>query len=195
VRKDVVNTGGLCPGGRLPKGVLEREPAIKLIMAQRSDLIGYVWSIVRDEHLAEDVFQDVLIVALAKLDTIADAAHLRRWLRVALRLESLKALRRQGKSATLMEPTLMDALDATWQAELEAEDEEMKRKLSYCVDRLPPKARLLIQKRYEEGITGKALALELGRSLNAVYVGLSRAHRALAECMQRPQPVGGEVPS
>lgn len=164
-------------------------------MAQRSDLLGYVWSIVRDEHLAEDVFQDVLIIALSKLETIKDAGHLERWLRVALRLESLKALRRRGNSATLMEPTLMDALDATWEAELSAEGEELKHKLSYCVERLPPKARLLVEKRYEEGISGQALALELGRSLNAVYVGLSRAHRALAECMQRPLPVGGEAAS
>lgn len=165
--------------------ILEENVAVKLILRQRSDLLGYVWSIVRDEHLAEDVFQDVFLAVLGKLDGIADEEHLQRWLRVALRLESLKALRRGRSAPALMEPGLLDALDEAWEAEFAIEKAETMQSLSLCLEKLTPQARRLVETRYVDGLTGRSLAESLGRSVNAVYVGLSRAHKTLGECMRK----------
>lgn len=172
---------------------MQEKAAIKLILSRRTDLLGYVWSIVRDEHLAEDVFQDVVLIVLGKLDEINDEDHLIRWLRVALRLESLKALRRRRSQPASMEPGLLEALEEAWDAELLSEHSEVKQLLSRCLDRLTPKARLLVEARYVQGLTGQPLAERLGRSVNAVYVGLSRAHRSLAECMRQSLGAEGEA--
>ncbi len=51
---------------------LEQATVVRILMAERSKLLAYIWSIVRDEHAVEDVFQEVSILAVEKCGQITD---------------------------------------------------------------------------------------------------------------------------
>ena len=72
---------------------IDQPTAVKGLMKDRARLIAYIYAIVRDWHLAEDLFQDVSALAIEKHDRIVDSDHLLLWARKAARNKSLEALR------------------------------------------------------------------------------------------------------
>jgi RNA polymerase sigma-70 factor (ECF subfamily) len=57
--------------------------------------------------------------------------------------------------------------------------------LSQCIEKLHPRDRDLIDRRYRVGATPKMLADQIGRSLTTIYKSLRRIHSGLFECVQR----------
>lgn len=166
---------------------MERDEIVKQLFNQRSELIGYAWGIVRDDHLADDLFQEVCLIALRKSDQIADSQHLRGWLRQSLRFEALKAMRKHRNDPVVLDEQVLIAMDSEWDAQMVAAQRERNEHLAECMKKLTPNAQRLVRLRYHEGISGRELAERLGRSVNAVYVGLTRVHRALEICIRRKE--------
>ena len=59
------------------------------------------------------------------------------------------------------------------------------RRCGYCLEQLSPCAQNLVKLRYAEGVSGERLAEVVDRSLNTVYVALSRIHRSLGDCIKQ----------
>jgi RNA polymerase sigma-70 factor (ECF subfamily) len=146
--------------------------------------LAYAGAIVRDDHLAEDIFQEVAVIAMRKREEIRDAAHFLGWMRQTARHRALKALRAMHRSPT-MEESLLDLMDEQWAEHDATPSGELMEALRRCLEELSPYARSLVRLRYVEGLSGGRLAEAVGRELNTVYVALSRTHRALADCIRR----------
>src|SRR3954469_21648538 len=82
---------------RFPSMSDDHNEFVRTLLAERGTLLGFIHSLVRDRHLAEDVFQSVMVAAISKRDEIHDRNHLLRWLRTAARFEAMSQLR--GKNA------------------------------------------------------------------------------------------------
>jgi RNA polymerase sigma-70 factor (ECF subfamily) len=155
-----------------------------LLLRERVKLLAYIRSIVRDDHLAEDVFQDVAVLAVRKCDEIRDGGHFLAWMRLTSRHRALKTLR-QRQHQRLLDEALLDRLDEQWAEYDRASSADLVEALRVCLERLSPYARNLIELRYAEGLSGQRLAEVVDRSLNTVYVTLSRIHRSLGECIRQ----------
>lgn len=164
---------------------IEQEALLRHILAERVVLVGYIRSIVRDRHLAEDVYQDVSILAVKKIAEIPSLDVLPGWLRRAARFEALNAIRKQSREHVVFDDGVLDLLDVQWSAQPTAASSDMLDALDACMDELTDNARRILQLRYREELTGQALADALGKPKNTVYVAMSRAHTALAECVSR----------
>lgn len=158
---------------------------VRTLLRNRAALVAYAVSIVCDDHLAEDIFQDVSVLAYQKLNDINDEKHLMAWLRLVIRQRGIKALQKRSRQPLKFDNSLLDLIDKHWQEYDDRENDENLTAIRYCIDRLAPQARKLVKLRYVEGLSGKKLAESLGRQLNTVYVTLSRIHRVLAECVNR----------
>jgi RNA polymerase sigma-70 factor (ECF subfamily) len=148
----------------------------------RGMLLGYILSIVRDFHLAEDIFQDASIVILRKGLLLKDDNDFPPWARKVVRLEALNARRKREKGPETLEPGVLDLLDQDWSKNEGPEPTMLA--LRECIEKLPPKARRLIELRYIEGIPGNALAERLNQPPNTVYVALSRIYQNLSVCVK-----------
>ena len=73
----------------------ESPETIRLLMAERERLFSYIWAIVGNIHLAEDVFQEVSLLVLQKRPEASDELQFRVWLRRTARYKAIEALRRQ----------------------------------------------------------------------------------------------------
>ncbi len=161
----------------------DQDVLVRLLLAQRAMLLGYISSLVRDDHLAEDLFQDVSLVILKKGGELAEPSGFAPWARKIARLEVLNALRKREKAPRPLDAAVLDLVDGEWDAG-DRKASLAVDALKSCLERLSSKARRLVELRYGEGVGGKDLAGRLAQPLNTVYVALARVHRALSECVK-----------
>ncbi|MBI1367425.1 MAG: sigma-70 family RNA polymerase sigma factor [Planctomycetes bacterium] len=174
---------------------LDHAQLVQALIADRARLLAYILSIVRDEHAAEDVYQEVCTLALEKRDEINDADHLAAWVRLTARHRALKAVEKGARRPMVLDAKMLDLLEQHWQSLEAVESSEMVDALRTCMRELTPHAQQLVRMRYAEGIRSSVIAQQLNRQLNAVYVAMTRIHRQLAECIRHRMGIaerGGE---
>jgi RNA polymerase sigma-70 factor (ECF subfamily) len=165
---------------------LTKETVIRRVLSDRASLLGYVRSLGLDEHLAEDVFQNVCLVVIEKFEQAKNWNHFGAWVRTIARFEAMNAARRQRKTGQLFDERIIDILDQHWnQYEQESERLDRAAIVQRCIERLTPYARKLLRLRYQEGMRGADLAAAVQRKVQSVYVALSRAHKAVGACVAR----------
>jgi RNA polymerase sigma-70 factor (ECF subfamily) len=172
---------------------LDQEAATRGILAQEPLLLGFLRAIVGSRQVAEDCFQDLVVLVLRKHAEIPNAEALPGWARRAARFLALKALEKRARERPTMDEELIALIDTAWddEAGVRAAPDPYLAALGACRARLPPHARELIALRYEQGIAGEEIAARLGRPLNTVYVTISRLHRTLEACI-RARLKGGD---
>lgn len=163
---------------------LDRDQTLRLLLRERSLVLGYLRSLVRDPHLAEDLFQEISVRALDKCGEIADEVHFQGWIRRAGRLEALNLLRKRERGPLPLDDAILDQLESHWDNAAATPAEERLAALRGCVGRLTPRAQSLVRLRYGEGLPGTRVAELVDMTLNTLYVALSRIHRTLAECVR-----------
>ena len=163
---------------------ISREELIRTLIGQKTNIMAYVFFLVGNNEIAEDIFQNISILAYQKCDSINDEDHLMAWLRVAARNESLQTIRTQSRSRVRFDSNMIDQLEPYWE-QFDHQDSKLQDRLLSCLKKLSPKAREMVKLRYYECVSGDIIARKLKISTNAVYVGLSRVHRNLAKCIQR----------
>ena len=164
---------------------IEEEDLVREIVQRRSMILAYARSIVVSSELAEDVFQDVVVIALKKRGQLESLNGIGAWLRKIARFESMNALRKLHKQPVLFDDHVLDLVDASWKQMDENKSRDYSAAVCHCLALLSPKMQHVIELRYKQGFSGKELADELGRPLNTVYVTLSRIHTNLRECINR----------
>jgi RNA polymerase sigma-70 factor (ECF subfamily) len=164
---------------------LQQDVVVQLLLKHRGKLVGSIRAMVADEHLAEDIFQEVSIAAVSKCDEIADVDHFGPWVRCAARLQALMALRNRNRLPRALSAEVLDALEQHWHRYDRQPDADLSDALRNCLDRLSPYAKQLVETRYTDGKRGNDLAAALRRSLNTVYVALTRVHHTLRDCLQQ----------
>ena len=164
---------------------MEKDAVIRTLLRSRGQVLAYVWAMVRDTHLAEDVFQEVSIIAMSKAGEIQDEAHLLKWARQTARYEALNALRRSKSDKLVFEDTLLDLLDEQWGGAAGRVDGDVDVALERCLEQLSPHAREVVRLRYRDELKGQSLAEKLGRKLSTTYAILTNIHQFLAECIDR----------
>jgi RNA polymerase sigma-70 factor, ECF subfamily len=164
---------------------LSQQAVVSRLVADRSKLLAYTWSIVRDSHAAEDVFQEVVLAAMSHADEVKDADHLMMWARRAARLRGIDWLRRQKRQPLVLDAGVLDLLEADW-GRMDAQKPQLwLDALRACVAKLTDYARQLLTLRYVEGLSGIEIGRQLGRPPKTIYVALGRTYRQLEDCIQR----------
>jgi len=163
---------------------ISEDTIVRTLMSQRAALLAYIWAIVRDGELVEDVFQEVSLLAVREREKLRDEAALATWLRRTARFKALSALRDRGRSAVLLSDDVLDQLDGQWEQQHQASTaEEYQAALRHCLKQLTPNARQIVSLRYMQGLKGTEVAEKLGRKTTSVYQALSRIHNTLRACL------------
>jgi len=162
---------------------LSQDELIRTLLTQRARISAGVWLVVRDVHLAEDVFQEVMVKALAAEVAFTNESHLLSWCRVTARNVALNLMRKRGREVTTLSGDIMEMLEEELQGEGGAVAARVEA-LQACVEALPADSRALVDARYFEGRSCAEVAAAFKMGLDATYQRLSRLHRALRECVE-----------
>lgn len=163
---------------------MDRDNVIRTLVSDRAKLLAYVWSIVRDDHAAEDLYQDVVVAAMSQIETFNDVLHILKWSRATLRNKALEHLRKQRSSASPLSADVLDVLEDHWAEQDTIAASDTADALRQCLSSLTSNARTLVEMRYGQGMRGTDIANSTGKSSHTVYVALSRAYKALGDCIR-----------
>jgi RNA polymerase sigma-70 factor, ECF subfamily len=165
--------------------LMDRDSVVRLLVSERVKLLAWIRAMVRDEHLAEDILQDVSIVAVSKCEEIRDALAFPAWTRQVARYKALHALRARRHAPAVLDERTLALLEPYWLPYDSPTSCDLKDLLRECLEQLSPYARELIRLRHQEGKSGVSSAEALGRPLNTVYVALSRVYNRLGDCIRK----------
>ena len=91
---------------------MTEELLVKTLLDARPRVVAGAFAVVRDGHLAEDVFQEVLLRALRMRESFSDAGGVLAWARVSARNLGIDHVRRSGRMGEMLSELALDALDA-----------------------------------------------------------------------------------
>ena len=161
----------------------DRDQIVRTLVTDRAKLLAYGWAIVRNDHVAEDLYQDVLIAAMDTDTVFTNAPHLLKWSRVTMRNKALGHLRKERGRPAVLAGDVLDLIESHWESTDSVSAHEMTDALRTCLATLTPNARRLIEMRYRDGLTGVQVAKRTDRSAHTVYVALGRAYKQLGDCI------------
>lgn len=145
-----------------------------------------VWRFLRllgcPEHEAEDVCQEVFLLAMQK-----DLAGLNaRQLGAFLRRSAAYIFSRQRRRERRRREILAGLTEQLWQDyAIDDQGEAMLQALRDCIEELPPRSREAIALRYGEGRGRAEVARRLGIGAHGAKSMLQRLRQSLRNCMER----------
>ena len=151
-------------------------------------LMAYIRTFTRDAQIAEDLFQETMLIAWRKFDEFDSHQSLSAWLRGIAKNLIRNAWRKQSNDLLVFdESTECVAQNTTEAVEMQGSDTWLERlsALSDCISRLPARSRELVTARYADKQTADELALTVGIRADAVRKRLQRIREQLADCIER----------
>ncbi len=170
---------------------IDQETLLRLLTSEQDKLRAYTWQIARDDHVVEEVLQDMAVVALQKCAQIENGQHFPAWARRTCRNLAMAAIRKKSHRPFLLSNAVLDLLESRWETLDGTGASDLIAALRKCVDRLTPHARQVLANRYAEGLPCGEVAQRMGVKVDTVYMSLMRIHRQLEECINREREEGG----
>ena len=164
---------------------MDRTEILKVLMPERTTQIALAWSILRQSHLSEDAYQDMLARVFENDGIFEGPQHLRDWSWKVLRNRCYKLIRERKYQVALLDDSILDLVDAELESRRTADMPQRADALHDCLGELSEKSRQTIRLRYFEGLRGNRVAEKLGRKPDAVYKALQRIYVTLAQCIQK----------
>jgi RNA polymerase sigma-70 factor (ECF subfamily) len=167
-----------------------RQPGlVQQLVENRDVILGFILALAQDYYLAEEVFQNVSLAIVDQANKGADVAEFMPWARAIARRMLAEHYRKMGKLRAAERPlgAVAEVIDQAFEENrISGEANAVRQKhLRECFDRLTSRSKELVKGYYHNGRSIRDMAALLGWSEGSVKVGLARARKALAECVER----------
>ena len=152
------------------------------LLAQRMPLTAFFASVLRDFHLAEDVFQEICVKAVGRAEPFESAAHLMNWARLSGKNRAIDILRTRNGRYVGLSDQMLSLLADEWPEK--SSTDSMEEALGRCIEGVTANNRELLRLRYFERRNCAEVATIMGRKIETVYQALARLHKTLGECVR-----------
>ena len=155
-----------------------------LFTGNQSHIYSYILMLVRQINIADDVFQDVALAMWEHFDKYEIGTDFTAW---GMRIARNKVIDyfRKNKANRIWYSDETLRLISDNRAKKNKNNDTRIKALEKCISKLSANDKHLIQLKYSQKITTKALSERIGRSVNGLYKSLSRIHSSLYQCIQR----------
>jgi RNA polymerase sigma-70 factor (ECF subfamily) len=154
-----------------------------LVRTHHAELYRYAYRLTGSVQDAEDLTQQVFLIAQARGDQLRDASHAGSWLFTILRNTFLKTTRRKTPL-----PAGSLAIDLEGVPDKVTSDDIDREQLQAALDELPDEFRIVVLMFYFEGCSYREIAKRLDIADGTVMSRLSRAKSHLRRRLFRPEP-------
>jgi RNA polymerase sigma-70 factor, ECF subfamily len=162
----------------------------QLFVQHQQAVLGYVLSIEPNFADAQDIVQEVFLAVTRKAQTWSTGTDFFAWVCTVARYETLRLQRTRARRTAHLDEDVIELLHAAepldefqWQQRVDA--------LRRCLDRLAPRAKELVWRRYHGTQMPETIAAAIGWTVSSVRVALTRARSMLRECMKKQLSIGG----
>src|SRR3954469_7934827 len=169
-----------------------RKRLMVLMTRHQRQIFSYIYVLVPNRSDAEDLLQETSLVICEKFhefrpgtDFVAWACQIAYW-RVRYSRQKF------ARSKVVFDQEIVDVLAKT-AGEMADELDERHEALGQCLQRLHPRDRELLLRRYEPGGNVEEAAKRSGRSLQTAYKALARLRKLLMDCVTTRLSKGAEA--
>ncbi len=156
----------------------------QLFMSSQKNLYAYILASVHNFNDAEDIMQETAAVMWQNFDKFDPDTNFLAWAISIARNMVRNYFSSRKKSRLQFDDSLMESIEQSAIRNLERNSMRIEA-LKRCCEKLSESSRLLIQLRYEQGMTVKSIASRFGRPIAGMYKALARLQDALLECTER----------
>jgi RNA polymerase sigma factor (sigma-70 family) len=173
--------------------MIDEQLLIRTLLTEQVKVLGYLQSMLRKPEVAEDIFQDLCVLAMEQKGKIQSEAHMKNWMRTTARFLALNVLRKKKEEHLAIDIAALDAMEACWSQLDQWDGSQYSDSVRHCVKELSQTNQRLLAKRFVEGYDYTQLASEYQRSVASLYVTFSRIYATLGRCISARMPVAAEV--
>jgi RNA polymerase sigma-70 factor (ECF subfamily) len=167
---------------------------LRLFLQNERRLYAYILVLLPNRADADDLLQEVSLALWDSFDAIGPPADFLAWARRIAYFKVLNffkhARRRQNHLSQVFLARVAET--AAQQAEVLQLDDR-REALAGCVEKLPPRDRDLLARRFADGATTQSTSEAVGRSVDSVYKALAKIRQVLFECVQKTLEREGHV--
>lgn len=164
----------------------EDRPALffQLFMSNQKNLYAFILSLVHNYSDADDILQDTATVMWHKFDEFDRNTSFVAW-GIAISRNLIKKYYSQRQRTRIQfDSALSDKISDRIEQSFGQVDLR-QRALKICSQKLNLAGRSLIEMRYSHGMTVKAIANKLNRSVHGMYKAMARLQDSLQECIKK----------
>ena len=161
---------------------LSDEFILELTQAQQR-LFGYIFRRVANRDQAMEVLQQTNLVLCRKADDFELGTNFAAWSSTVAHYQILSYRKSLSRDRLVFTDEVIASID---ERENESEMREgVLSHLRHCLEAMSSDNQVFIKLRYEGGLSMEQIAMEIGKTANAVRVKLHRLRRSLRDCVQK----------
>ena len=159
------------------------QQVLQLFVRHQPRIKGFILALLPDFAAAEDVLQETFLVVQRKSAEFDLGTNFLAWAFRIARFQVMKAQTAHQRHAERLSDAVLESLADS--APVEPWDDRRLSLLPLCLDKLAPQARRIVDLFYRDEHKPQEIAQRLSWTTAAVSVALSRARKALRECIER----------
>jgi RNA polymerase sigma-70 factor (ECF subfamily) len=159
---------------------------LRLFLQNERRLYAYILTLLPNRADADDVLQEASFVLWDKFDEEHPPDDFAAWgCRIAY-FKVLDFIKKRQRSRVRFSQAMLERIAETAVEQADTlQLDDRREALAGCIEKLAPRERDLLARRFSEGASIASLAAQLGRSADAVYKSLARTRAALFDCVMR----------
>ena len=170
---------------------LSEKEILRFLMQSRERISAAAWLVVKDAHVAEDIFQNTVLKAVTKDVSFEAEAALFSWAFITARRDSLNWFRKHRRESVGVDEDILTLIHQDWQNDHLNPKGNRFELLRDCMEELPQKSEKILRLRYFEGLSCGEIADSISITLDAVYKRISRIQNSLRKCVELKMEPGG----
>ena len=170
---------------------LSEKEILRFLMQSRERISAAAWLVVKDAHVAEDIFQNTVLKAVTKDVSFEAEAALFSWAFITARRDSLNWFRKHRRESVGIDEDILTLIHHDWQNDHLNPKGNRFELLRDCMEELPQKSEKILRLRYFEGLSCGEIADSISITLDAVYKRISRIQNSLRKCVELKMEPGG----
>ena len=174
---------------------MQAKRIFEILMRENADMLhAYLRSAVRDSNVADDLFQETMLVAWKRLEDFDQQRSLGPWLRGIASKLVLAHYRKSSTAEQTLDLPALNWLESRFAQLQQQPGDSFAEKLvavRECVESLPQSYRDPIQMRYQQELSLSEIGKKLSLAIEALKKRLTRGKQQVSKCLDRKMLTGG----
>jgi len=159
---------------------------LRLFLQNERRLYAYILTLLPNRADADDVLQETSLVMWDKFDAASPPTEFLAWGRRVAYHKVLDFYKKTHRTQARLSRVFLERIGKTAAEQAEVlQLDDRREALAACIEKLAPRDRDLLSKRFADGATTQSTSEQLGRSVDAVYKALAKVRESLFQCVQK----------
>ena len=159
---------------------------LRLFLQHQRRLYAYVLTLLPHRADADDVLQEASLAMWDRFDANGPPTDFLAWARRVVYHKVLDFYKKAQRAQVRLSRVFVERLAESAAAQNEClRLDDRREALAACLEKLTPRDRELLNRRFADGATTQSTSQLVGRSVDAVYKALAKLREVLFQCVQK----------